>query len=437
MTDLKVVMLVGNTGVGKSSLGCRLLGTVPRGRLEKPFKIDTTAAAVTTTLQEAAGSWFGQPAGGQLTVVDTPGLADPEGAWRDATNMDAVGNYMKTKLVTSVLFVLDAQSSRINLTLSRLMQIIIAKVHQDDYDKLAVVINRWSQTDAAKQKRASIGDFEGTETDYQQAVVDKVVSTLKGHITDANPADRLDITSAQAEAYGKRVFFVDSHHTSADGEADHCAINGLMKWCKGCEPFDTESMSAETGDIYPEWQAAEDRVRALQEACNQAEQAHQQRVSVIESKAAAQRTAMEARQAQEIELARVHMKQLEQQMQAAGAKAEENMNKLRQELNQQLAIISANHKKAFEDAEAQREAEKAHEAKLKRLEDEKRQEEAKQAGLRYQELSRRAALQYQRNPVVQNPSLLMRLLPIVASFIPGVGPVLGAVSAAKTTSKKK
>ena len=64
-------MLIGNTGVGKSSLGCRLLGVSPIGAKE-PFEVGDSANAVTTALKHADGTWFSQP-GRRLRVVDTPG----------------------------------------------------------------------------------------------------------------------------------------------------------------------------------------------------------------------------------------------------------------------------------------------------------------------------------------------------------------------------
>ena len=67
-----VVMLVGNIGVGKSSVGCRLLGTLPNKRPDKPFKVAMQVGAVTAELQSGIGVWFGE-GDRPLKAVDTPG----------------------------------------------------------------------------------------------------------------------------------------------------------------------------------------------------------------------------------------------------------------------------------------------------------------------------------------------------------------------------
>lgn len=68
----KVVMLMGNTGVGKSSVGCRLLGSGPAFP-NLPFKVSGGGTAGTLDVDTAAGTWFGDETLPPLTVVDTPG----------------------------------------------------------------------------------------------------------------------------------------------------------------------------------------------------------------------------------------------------------------------------------------------------------------------------------------------------------------------------
>ena len=71
-----MVLIVGNTGVGKSSVGCRLLGCKPFGADagDRPFKVAATSNAVTTKVQQSDGFWLGiRDPGFPLRVVDTPG----------------------------------------------------------------------------------------------------------------------------------------------------------------------------------------------------------------------------------------------------------------------------------------------------------------------------------------------------------------------------
>ena len=68
-----VVMVVGNTGVGKSSLGNRMLG-YRSADSNKPFVVPAVSGrTVTQALQTFTGTWFREEPGSKLTVVDTPG----------------------------------------------------------------------------------------------------------------------------------------------------------------------------------------------------------------------------------------------------------------------------------------------------------------------------------------------------------------------------
>ena len=64
---------MGNTGVGKSSVGCRLLGFEPASEDAKPFKVESTGQSVTLHVDTYDGTWFGNPEAPALRVVDTPG----------------------------------------------------------------------------------------------------------------------------------------------------------------------------------------------------------------------------------------------------------------------------------------------------------------------------------------------------------------------------
>lgn len=96
----------------------------------------------------------------------------------DVQNMKEIADYLKTKPVCSVLFVLDARLRKVNFTLQRLMQIIIRKVHADDYGKLGVAINPYSFSETAKDVRADQDSKD--EEEKQKAWVDLIIDALKG-----------------------------------------------------------------------------------------------------------------------------------------------------------------------------------------------------------------------------------------------------------------
>ena len=68
---------MGNTGVDKSSVGCRLLGFEPTSEDTKPFKVESTGESVTRKVDKYDGNWFGNPEEPALRVVDTPGMLYP------------------------------------------------------------------------------------------------------------------------------------------------------------------------------------------------------------------------------------------------------------------------------------------------------------------------------------------------------------------------
>ena len=69
-TRPKIVVGLGNSGVGKSSVWNACLGTHPESG---PFQVGDSITSVTTDVQTAEGSWFGNKGEPRVTFVDTPG----------------------------------------------------------------------------------------------------------------------------------------------------------------------------------------------------------------------------------------------------------------------------------------------------------------------------------------------------------------------------
>ena len=90
-----VVVLLGCTGDGKSSLGNVLLGFEPNDQ-ENGFKTSAGLRSCTDGTYHITGKWFGMEEKPTITVVDTPGFSDGEG--RDNEHRRRILETLKTEI---------------------------------------------------------------------------------------------------------------------------------------------------------------------------------------------------------------------------------------------------------------------------------------------------------------------------------------------------
>ncbi|DBA80284.1 TPA: hypothetical protein ACH3X2_007418 [Trebouxia sp. C0005] len=347
----KVVMLVGNTGVGKSSIGCRLLGCKPFGKNhnQRPFEVAATSEAVTTKLQTHSGSWLGEEVDGHsfpVTIVDTPGLNDPKGVMIDTANMADIGSYLEKHPVNCVWFVLTATNPRIDQTMKRLINIIIQKVNRMDYGKLGFVVNHYRHTEAAKAERAEFSDGL-SERQSQNNLRAEIEKSLKGYAEE----DNLNLNERDIELFGKRIFLLNSHYleaTAADGDAE--AFVGFRDCCLTCDLLHRELLTEGVAPIHPAWEAAKSKVEDLEQEAAQAKKLHQEKLELIEAQAAQQRAAAEHKHAEAVAEAK------QQQ--------ERHAQELRDEQDRSDEFIAAEMRR-FEDDNQQRDA--RHREELKQM----------------------------------------------------------------------
>lgn len=350
MAEPNVVMLIGNTGVGKSSLGCRLLGTLPNRSPEEPFKVAMQHSAVTLKLKTVDGTWFGE-GDLPLRVVDTAGLGDPAGLKRDVENMAEVGQYLNNKAVNCILFVTEL-NPRINVTLNRLINIVVTKVHPSDHDKLAIVINQWSLSATAKQERS--GNYGGKS---EKQIRDARVNMIMDAFAEYANKDNLKLTEHQLASLRNRVFFVNSHYDKALLDAqdnDKQAMDGLMDWCQGCERINRGKVEQDIAPVYPEWQAAQDQAAALKQEQEDRKQEYAQSLQDIEKRAAADRAASDEKYRLAAENAQKEQHELIQEMKAQGKESAEAMADLKKDLENRVQAMNEQHKKELHHAEQRR-----------------------------------------------------------------------------------
>ena len=196
--------------------------------------------------------------------------------------MAIVGKYINSQPVNCVLFVLD-MNYRVNVTLRRLINIIVTKVHPVDHDKLAIVINWYSHTpEAAKVRKRLSGGLPENESKQQR--IDLLITALSGMPSFLLPAacsrsyicymlwalhmlsheiflaaefakhENLKLTMREIESMRNRIFLVDSHYDSADMpevDNDEQAFHQLRDWCISCDEINRRNVAQDTGEVYP------------------------------------------------------------------------------------------------------------------------------------------------------------------------------------------
>ena len=202
---------MGNTGVGKSSVGCRLLGFEPASEGAKPFRVESTGDFVTLDVNTYDGTWFGNPEEPALRVVDTPGmryahlnpslslllalvlsaldvhscklitgLGDSRRTKQDQDNIVKVGKYLDNNPVNCILLVCQAACPRVNSDTKGLLHILATKISPKDYAKLGVIVNVYSHHDLARQQRSYNSKPRGrSEAEIQAGMREGFASSMR------------------------------------------------------------------------------------------------------------------------------------------------------------------------------------------------------------------------------------------------------------------
>ncbi|CAK9092774.1 AIG1 family protein [Durusdinium trenchii] len=222
--EIPVVAVLGETGVGKSLLASRLAGLKEENSV---FRVDKTLKSVTSTTDMYLTHWLGQEGGGEVVIVDTPGLSDSQG--RDDANVAD----MLTKLgdlggVHTFVVLFNSQDPRLRGPLEQMLSVFERKFREGFWEHSMIVFTRWYNDPISRQRRPkseeemehewnaelqerfpAIGKMRRTDKSLPCFFVDNAPLDAETEESNNNELRRFSVTARQNEEF-------DCRHTIPD-----------------------------------------------------------------------------------------------------------------------------------------------------------------------------------------------------------------------------
>ena len=177
------ILLLGNTGVGKSSLGSFLLS----GNLdEHVFESSMGAQSDTRCCQESDGHFLGNQEYIKICVCDTPGLDDSGGQQVSEKNFSMIREHINKRSFHAVLVILNTRMNGTERRLFSLASEALMSGGDESLTRLAVVFNHFQLSGVA----LSQAQREVKDTSFRERI-----STWRSHFQDEF-ARRLLVTDA-------------------------------------------------------------------------------------------------------------------------------------------------------------------------------------------------------------------------------------------------
>ena len=146
-----VILLLGPTGVGKSSLANTLFGY--NGGKSEPFPVGHGTESFTKTIDLKVGHWLGKNDYTKFTLIDTPGTGYTENM--DCENGLNTLKYLKEKVGNIDVFVLMFKGTNIRFdeSMQRQLQLFESVFGHEMWENVVTEISFWQYTDYAIEKR--------------------------------------------------------------------------------------------------------------------------------------------------------------------------------------------------------------------------------------------------------------------------------------------
>ena len=145
-----VVLLLGPTGVGKSSLGNMLLGATGP---DLPFPVGHGTESFTTTVKARTGHWMGDPANPRLSVIDTPGTGDTSNM--DCEHAIETVKYLKDVVGSIDVFVLMFKGTnyRFDASMQKQLELFQSIFGPKMWENAVTEITFWPYTEENMKER--------------------------------------------------------------------------------------------------------------------------------------------------------------------------------------------------------------------------------------------------------------------------------------------
>ena len=151
------IVILGSTGVGKSSVANVLLGCEPDSE-DCLFEVCNGVDSCTKETTYGVGSFLGT--GIPVTVVDTPGFGDSD--HDDSELIDQMVGFLKNTVNTTNVFLLsfNGEVDRLDTALQQMIREMVALFGEGFWDNVILEFTHWACDDHSVMMRNSTGKTE-------------------------------------------------------------------------------------------------------------------------------------------------------------------------------------------------------------------------------------------------------------------------------------